>query len=155
MREILTIPIVPVAGAELLCPAGKEIRILAVRAGVGGIAEGDAGIMTINWSSQVGMAVVTNPLTVATVTIGFLLGAMANAARLMNIDPVTGAATYDQTCTEFITASPDLWITEAAVLVSVSILGVGTVTDGTILYERRNSGWNLQKRLTRQKSKIR
>lgn len=133
MRAVLSQAWGATSVAQIECPAGKRIRLLAALGVIAPAADGDIAIIAFTRSTTIVALVATNPMNVAATRLAATLGGKKQVELLEKIDPVTGLVTYKADNTEATVELPNIWWTYT-VIISASMTS-GSVGAGTLLYE--------------------
>jgi len=110
MRKLLSIQS---AGSNVSvdCPVNGRVRIVSVQqAAIVGVGSGAVLDMTMTPAAGGQIKAMTAQLETAVAEVDWFIGANATTAREVNVDPATGAVTYDNAVFTIATAPlPEVW----------------------------------------------
>lgn len=139
MKELLTIGLGANGTATIDCPAGKELRILAVNFEFTGIANGDQALVSFLSRDQTVLTTGSEGLAAGSLAACAFIGAGTTLPLAVSQTVATGVINYTNPPTIVTMPLADVWF-DTALAIEPSVSGAGSVTVnvGLVLYERRD-----------------
>lgn len=134
MRKLATLEFIVGSLSTIECSPGERVRLTAVNAIVAPGAVGDQVIVRYQRGADILLEHSTEPITGQMTQFSAAVGQSSVRPLETNVDPVTGAVTFNTFATNVTSALPDVWW-PFPVDVNV-VLVAGGVTSATLIYER-------------------
>lgn len=134
MRELLTVN-GTATGAEIPCPAGKRVRLLALNLLVSAVTDFDTVAVTVARSGQVLFKLTTGALSNSASSVCFGLGHNTVDAPSSGFNVVTGASALSTGQDTAQASVPDVWLPYAVALSYVTAGSGATIDGSAVLYE--------------------
>lgn len=108
-RTLHNVPLAAGVQATLLCPTGKQLRVLSIVAVITGGAIGGQVVCTFSRSNQTLAFTGTGAIATSSTQAAFCLGGQTPSPLAFNTDPVSGNTTYSAETFEATGPLPDVW----------------------------------------------